>query len=156
MARKASFVLFAILAAVLLIGSGLSDAGLKKSDSKVKITADASKPAAGKQTINVTLTIEDGWYIYANPVNNPDFESNRTTIAVTSGKEEVAAKISYPAGKKKATGDIVYSVYTGKVTIPVQVDHVPGAMPLSLAVRINCCNEKGICLLPATVRVAVP
>ena len=40
-----------------------------KSDSVVKATAAAAKPDAdGKQTVTLTLAIDKGWHLYANPV----------------------------------------------------------------------------------------
>jgi DsbC/DsbD-like thiol-disulfide interchange protein len=148
--------ILAALAALLVFSAAPSDAGGKKSDSKVKISADAAKPdAAGKQLVTVHIAIEDGWYIYANPVENKDFEENRTIISAVAGKKEIDAKVVYPAGKKKSLGDINYAVYTDKVTIQVELVRPAGA-PVTLHVRISACNVKGICYLPATVKVELP
>ena len=52
-----------------------------KSDSVVKATAAAEKPDAnGKQVITLTLAIDKGWHIYANPVGAEDFASVQTTV----------------------------------------------------------------------------
>jgi len=54
-----------------------------KSDSKVKAKAVVGKAGAdGKQTLTITLEIEKGWYIYANPVGDEDFEPNKTRVTV--------------------------------------------------------------------------
>src|SRR5215831_6042987 len=72
----------------------------QKSDAKVKITAKADKPGTdGKQVVTLTLTIESGWHLYANPVGNEDFADNQTVVsAVPKSKHEVL-KVEYPAGK---------------------------------------------------------
>src|SRR5438105_9882874 len=76
--------------------------GSKKSDSKVKASASASKVENGKQTVTITLDIEKGWHLYANPVNhNNDFlEANQTTVKV-GAKDKVQFKVKYPAGEQK-------------------------------------------------------
>ena len=129
----------------------------EKSDSKVKVTATAGKLGAdGKQTIAVTIAIEKGWYIYANPVQSEDFEDNRTTVSIKA-KGKVEAKVNYPAGKSKAMGKIKYNVYEDKVTIEALVQRSAGdTSPLEVSVGVNSCSQKGVCLLPATVKLMVP
>jgi DsbC/DsbD-like thiol-disulfide interchange protein len=136
----------------------LTSAGLKRSDSEVKMAAEASKPdAGGKQTVTLTINVNPGWYIYANPVKNKDFEANQTVVKVLAGKKDLNAVVAYPEGKLKSTGDISYAVYQGKVVIKAAVQRPAGdTEPLTVDVRINTCNEKGICLLPATVKLKVP
>ena len=53
----------------------------KEFDKLVKVTASASKiDADGKQKVAFVFAIEKGWYIYANPVGDKDYEDNHTTI----------------------------------------------------------------------------
>lgn len=148
--------LAALLAVPLLALSALDAGGLKRSDAHVKVSADASKPNGGKQTIKVTLNIDDGWYVYANPVENEDFDANKTTVKVLADGKEVDAKIDYPRGKLKKTGDFNYAIYQGKATINVEVPRPAAAKSLELAVRFSTCSVEGKCLLPATVKVNVP
>lgn len=154
--RKTSAFVVLAAAAGLWLAAGTDAGGLKKSDSQVKASADASKVDAGKQTITITLAVEDGWYIYANPVNNKEFDDNKTVVRVLAGKKELDAKITYPAGKMKSLGDINYSVYTGKVQIRADVERPTDVKELNVQVRLSACNEKGLCLLPATVKLMVP
>src|SRR5262249_33401290 len=52
--------------------------GAKRSDSVVKVTAKAEpeKPGAdGKQVVIVTLIIDKGWHLYANPVGPEDLSA---------------------------------------------------------------------------------
>lgn len=129
-----------------------------KSDSEVKISAGATKPdSAGKQTLTVTLVHNKGWHTYANPVGNDDFDSNKTVVTVLAKGRPVPAKIDYPAGKitkDKAVGD--YNVYKEKVAIRAHLQRASGdTSPLQVQVRIQACSDKGICLLPATVKLTV-
>ena len=87
---------FALLAGLALAGSAV----VQTSDTKVLATAKATKPAAdGKQTVTITLAVEKGWYIYANPINNnTGYEGNETKTTIKA-KEKVKATFKYPAGK---------------------------------------------------------
>jgi len=129
-------------------------AGLKKSDSVVKVTAAATKPdGAGKQVVTVTFVVDKGWHIYANPVGNADLAETRTVVEVkAAGKPQV--KVTYPSGK--TIQDTVvgnYRVYEGKVNIKATVQRSNGdTSPLEVSVRFNACNDKG-CLPPATLKV---
>ena len=134
-------------------------AGGTKSDSEVKVTATATKPdAAGKQALTITLVHKKGWHSYANPVDNEDFDSNKTIVTVLAQGKPVAAKVDYPVGKitkDKTVGD--YKVYQDKVNIHASLQRAQGdTSPLQVQVRIQACSEKGICLLPATVKLTVP
>jgi len=152
--RRAGVTL-ALLAGVALT-LGPAQGGGKKSDAEVKAAAKADPTGRdGKQTIHLTLTINKGWYIYANPVGNEDFAANATTVSVKSKLQ--AIDIVYPAGKLKkdnVVGD--YRIYEDQVTIPIQVRRAPGdAGPLELNVRVNACNTKMFCLPPGTIKVTV-
>lgn len=158
--RSCSILALSAALGVFLL-SGLSEAGgLKRSDSEVKITAEATKPdEAGKQVITLTLNVNKDWYIYANPIMNKTFEPNQTAVRVTAGKKEVDAKLEFPAGITKKTGDESYSIWKGKVTIRAHVTRPADVTgPLDVSVRISACKdgEGGICLLQATVKLTVP
>ena len=147
--------LLACLAAAFT-AAGASAQGTK-SDSKVKITAKADKPGAdGKQVVTLTLTIESGWHLYANPVGNEDFADNQTVVAAVPKSKHEVVKVEYPAGKvvkDKTVGD--YKVYEDTVTIKAEVRRAKdGADPFELNVKVQACNDK-TCLLPATVKVKV-
>jgi DsbC/DsbD-like thiol-disulfide interchange protein len=129
----------------------------KKSDSVVKAAAKADKPGAdGKQVVTVTLTIDKGWHIYANPVGLSDLDSAQTTLKFTGKLKPEAVKIDYPAGKvvKDAVlGD--YKIYKDKVTIKATVQRAKGdTSPLEVSASIQACNDRG-CLLPSTIKVPV-
>jgi DsbC/DsbD-like thiol-disulfide interchange protein len=157
--RRASPTALALMvfgACALVLGH--AQAGGKKSDTEVKATAKADRPDnEGKQTIHLTLTINKGWYIYANPVGNEDFAANATTVTAIKPKP-LAVAIAYPTGKVKkdtVVGD--YRVYEEQVTIPIQVRRAAGDNgPLELDVRVNACNTKMFCLPPGILKVTVP
>jgi DsbC/DsbD-like thiol-disulfide interchange protein len=130
----------------------------KKSDSVVKVTAKAEKPSAeGKQVIKLTMAIDKGWHVYANPIGNEDLESAQTKITI-AGIEKSKFRIEYPKGKlvrDKLVGD--YNVYDNEAVVTVHVDWPKDAVPtpLEISIKLQACNDKS-CLLPATIKVKAP
>lgn len=148
----------ATLALVLAALAGLAHAQLKKSDTVVKVEAKGDKADDdGTQVVTVTLTIDKGWHLYANPVDNEDFLANQVTVSVSSKNKLQDVKVDYPAGKlvkDKTVGD--YKTYEGTVTIKATVRRAKGdSEPLDVAVKIQACSDK-TCLAPATVKLTVP
>src|SRR5205807_7639579 len=113
---------------------------------------------AGKQLVTVILAHDLGWHTYANPVGNDDFDSNKTVVTVKAKGKPVNVKVDYPTGKvhkDKIIGD--YKIYEDQTRIQATVQRDPGdTSPLEVNVRIIACHDKGVCLLPATVKVTVP
>ena len=145
----------AALALALAALAGAAQAQLKKSDTVVKAEAKADKPADdGTQVVTVTLTIDKGWHLYANPVGNADLADSQTTVSVSSKNKVQDVKVEYPEGKlvkDKVVGD--YKTYEGKVTIKATVSRAKGdTEPLDMAVKVQACSESQ-CLLPATVNL---
>lgn len=145
--------LLALVAVALPLLAEHAAAG-EKSDSKVKVGAVASKPADGMQTIVVTIKIDEGWYIYANPVNSADFDVNKTELTIWSGKKAVPAKVEYPEGKTKKDDKLSYSIYQDMVVLRAQVKQTDE--PLMVEVRVSACSFEGQCLLPGSKLVKVP
>lgn len=129
----------------------------EKSDTKVKVAATTAKPGAdGKQKVTITIDIQKGWYIYANPVKSEDFEDNCTRVTFLKGKEKIKAQVSYPAGKTKELGKIRFNIYEGSVIIEAMVERAQGdSAPLQVAVEVNSCSGS-TCLAPGTVRLTIP
>jgi DsbC/DsbD-like thiol-disulfide interchange protein len=130
-------------------------AQLKKSDFVVKGEAKADKVAAdGTQLVTVTLTIDKGWHLYANPVGNEDLTENQITVSISSKNKLEDVKVDYPAGtpvKDKTVGD--YKTYKGTVTIKATVRRAKGdTEPLDVAVKVQACSDSQ-CLLPATIKL---
>jgi hypothetical protein len=140
--------------------SGAPQEQAQKSESPVKVTASVTpeKPAAdGKQVVTVTLDIEKGWHIYANPPGNDN--AVPTVVQVSSKVKLEDVKVEYPKGKelKDAALDMKVSVYEGKVEIKAMirrgtVNGQPDAGPLDVTVKYQACDDAK-CLAPKTVRV---
>lgn len=142
---------------VLLLAASVAMAQPKRSDTVVKAQAKADKPdAAGKQTLTLTLTIDDGWHLYANPVPK-DFPGIPVSVTVDSKVKPANVKVEYPKGKlvKDATvGD--HQVYEKTAVIKVNVERAKGdASPLDLSIKVQTCNDKS-CLMPGTIKLKVP
>jgi hypothetical protein len=147
-----------LLAALVLTLAAGSALALPKSDSVVKVTASADKPDAhGKQTVTINVEVKEPYHIYANPIGNPDFVNNQTTVKVDAEKKPTNVKVDYPEGKvhkDKVVGD--YKVYEGKITIKAHVERASGdTSPLQISIKVQACDETN-CLLPATIKVSVP
>ena len=149
----------------LVLGLWLAMAGsslaqeIKKSGSVVKVEAKAGSAGEdGLQNVTITLAIDKGWHIYANPVGFDDLASSQTTITLSSGKKLGNVRITYPEGKlvkdKVLGGE--YKIYENKVTIKASFRREAGDTgPLEVATKFQACNASS-CLLPATVKVTVP
>ena len=145
----------ATLALAFAALTGAAHAQLKKSDTVVKAEAKADKIAAdGTQVVTVTLTIDKGWHLYANPVGNEDLVDNQVVVSVSSKNKLQDVKVEYPAGslvKDKTVGD--YKTYEDKVTITATVRREKGdTEPLDVTVKIQACS-KTTCLAPATIKL---
>ncbi len=161
MARKSTRcvlgVLALTLAAILLRDCPTVLAQPKKSDSVVKVDCKTDKPDAdGKQTITITLDIENGWHVYANPVENEDLTNAQTAINVASKGKLENVKVEYPAGKLQQDSGEKYKIYEGRVAIKAQVKRTKGDnSPLEITITLQACNDK-TCLLPATIKKELP
>jgi uncharacterized protein YyaL (SSP411 family) len=131
--------------------------GAKKSDSVIKIKAKADKPDDKRvQQVTLTIAIDEGWHLYANPVPK-DFPGIPVTVAVDSKTKPRALNVNYPKGKlvkDDLAGD--HHVYEKEVSIKVTVLRAKNDdTPLEINVKVQACN-KDKCLLPGVVKVTVP
>lgn len=131
--------------------------GIRKSSQVVKVEAKADKPANdGTQLVTLTLTIDKGWHLYANPVGFEDLKDNQTTVSFAGKAKPEIVKIEYPEGK--AVNDKVlmaeYRTYEGKVAIKATVRRT-GSDPLEVQVKVQACDARR-CLAADTIKLAVP
>lgn len=131
----------------------------KRSDAVVKVTSQAEMPnAQGQRLVTIRLTIDQGWYIYGNPVGNSEMEGSETTVSVVGGRGKLL-DVRYPKGKmrkeKLLDNEVEYQIYEGTVTIQAVVEPPPGGGGMELAVKFGACSQRGSCLQPATVKIAV-
>jgi DsbC/DsbD-like thiol-disulfide interchange protein len=147
---------FAVLVACVVGLAGASAVGAppKNSEDNVKFTVKADKPVDGKQVVTLTLQVEKGWHLYANPVGNAGLTSAQTTVTFSADGKAVPAKIEYPEGKLEKD-DVVgdYKVYEGTVTIKATIDR-PATGAVQAEIALQCCNDK-TCLLPSKVKLKV-
>ncbi len=125
----------------------------------MKVRATATAPDdAGKQRVTVTLELDKRLQIYANHVENVDFEAARTRMTLKVAGESVPAEFQYPKGvKKMLTGIDTFWIYVGKVTFEATVQRKVGdSAPLEVAVWMSGHLDESICLLPGVVRLTVP
>ena len=150
----------AILIVVLLLPGQIpgsqTPAKKKTSADMVEVKATATKADAdGNQQITLHLTVKQGWYIYANPVGDPDFQDNETVVSVTGVAKPAEVKTAYPPGKVKAGAK--YRIYEDKVLLTTTVRRVPGDnAALELNIQVNSCNHEGLCLFPGVIKLSVP
>ena len=128
----------------------------KTSAGKVKAKAESAGPnASGKQTITLTLDIDKGWHLHANPVKNETFEPNKTVVEVKGTVKPQSVTVKYPAGTVRDDGLGKYMAYEGRVTIPVEVQRAAGDTgPLQVVISVNAC-DKSRCLAPGKVTITV-
>jgi DsbC/DsbD-like thiol-disulfide interchange protein len=128
------------------------EAAAKRSDAVVQVQAVAEPVGAdARQSVEVSLEVEEGWHIYANPAGLEGLVA--TTVTVAAGRELMVERLEYPPGKVSADG---YKYYEGKVAVPVTVRRAAGdTSPLRVSVKFQACNDR-LCLPPATVTLTVP
>lgn len=124
-----------------------------RSDAVVQAQASAQNPdASGIRLVTLTLAIDPGWHLYANPVGKEPV-GTPTTVSVPGARPD-EVRVEYPPGKlvkDDVAGD--HYVYEGRVTIRASVRRPPG--PLDVNVKIQACT-KTKCLMPATLTLSVP
>jgi DsbC/DsbD-like thiol-disulfide interchange protein len=129
-----------------------------KDESYVKVTAKSGKvDKDGWQVITIKMEVDKDWHAYANPVQNPDLEPNKTLIKVTSAKKLEDVQVDYPKGNRETDGKDSYYVYKDSVEIQAKVKRAAGdSGPLEVTVKYVICNDKkGLCLPQDSVKLEV-
>lgn len=152
MAVVSLIALTVLIGAALLFHAAHPDPGLTPSaagelvDSSAKVGASA---AINGPNAVVTLHIDAGWHVYANPPSAP-YLIPVTVVAQRSGRT-LDIQPLYPPGQ-----DIGLHI-NGK-TIRVYENGTRIALPglsrlrdVRLQVKIQACADKGLCLPPATI-----
>jgi DsbC/DsbD-like thiol-disulfide interchange protein len=125
----------------------------RDSSAKVKTSAVVGPIEQGKQTATITLTVEKGWHIYANPVGNEIFEPCETCVHIKAHAAPAKVDIQFPAGTQinlPAT-KLKLMIYEGKIDIPVVVQRTAGdTSPLEIEISFLACSTDRA-LLPARV-----
>jgi DsbC/DsbD-like thiol-disulfide interchange protein len=144
-----------LLALGALLAQGWVE-GQGRSAAKIKADVKATKVAAdGTQELTVTIDIDKGWYIYANPVGNPNFDGAETTLRIVT-KEKIKLEVAYPAGKVKRDDLGAYKIYEGQVAVTAKLQRAKADTgPLEVHLEVNAC-DKSQCLPRGTLKLAVP
>jgi hypothetical protein len=123
----------------------------------VKVTATTTQPdAEGRQVITITMDIEKGYFILANPVQYDDLEPAQTIVKIVSANKLNEVKIDYPPGKREVSGKDSYFIYEDKVEIRVTLKRAEDDTgPLDLSVKCHPFGRRGPCLLPEQVKLQV-
>ena len=149
------------LAGIMIVAAMLFarvEAGNRKTSADVvKINATATKPDVnGKQTVTITLDIQKGWWMYANPVNhNNEFLDGDQVTVKLAAKEKTQVDVKYPAGKTRRERKEIFDIYEGAVKIEANVVRTKGdTSPLEISIYVRVFDDKS-CLAPVTVKIKV-
>ena len=105
------------------------------------MTAKVEHSAPGKDIVVFKFDVQKPWHIYANPVGNEDFESNKTSIKVVA-KVPPKVSIDYPAGKEYVLMGEKLKIYEGSFDIRATVEREAGATgAMEAVVRISACDD---------------
>jgi DsbC/DsbD-like thiol-disulfide interchange protein len=136
-----------------------ASAGSSKSESKVKASASATKiNDKGEQTVTISLIVEKGWHIYANPVNhNNDFlDAARTKVKIEAKSKFNSINVAYPPGTTHMDGKEKYDIYKGNVKLEATLKRAAGdTSPLQITIEVQACDSI-VCLEPSKVKLVVP
>jgi hypothetical protein len=140
-----------MLLSLLLVVANLYPTATSKD--KVKITVKADKATDGKRLVVLTLEIDRGWHLLANPVGHPDLTSEQTTVRFTSGGKPVEAKIDYPIATRVIKDEVVgdYAIYEGRISIKATVAQ---ADDLEAILWVRAYNDRSF-ILPSRVKLKV-
>ncbi len=107
----------------------------------------------------VTVTIQDGWHVYANPTGVAEMKP--TTLGLDSKVQPTVSlvKVFYPAGDAKvlsSLGNEKIALYEGKVEFKARVKISEQARAGTVAVPLNlfyqACNDR-VCQVPAQLEI---
>lgn len=127
-----------------------NSSGLPNSADHVHAVAYLVPTSAGAD-ITVTIDIDSGFHINANPASDPNLIP--TEFLLTDHPE---LKIDYPPGRlfKAPFAPQGIAVYEGRITLSGHLPQMPTPSPFAASLRIQACNDR-VCLAPATVMVNV-
>ncbi len=122
---------------------------------------DGQKPLAAGQELEaeVSIAIERGWHLNANPAGSPELKATTLGLDSSSAASATLVNVAYPAGEAKAlasTGPQKVPVYEGTVRITARIrlakEAKPGPLRLTFRLSYQACNDK-LCLAPARVEI---
>ncbi len=126
---------------------------------RLAAAAPAALAAGSELEAVVTVTIDDGWHIYANPTGVREMKPTTLDLDPQSQPSARLLKVSYPPGAKKvlgSLGDEKVSLYEGKVELKARLrlaeDVKPGKLELKLRLSYQACDDR-LCRAPAKLEI---
>lgn len=119
-------------------------------DSATYVAATLTEDERGGAVVH--LRIDPGWHVNAHPASLEGLIP--TTVLVEQGSAEREVRAQYPPGRSSGIvlEDTDILVYDDGAAITLQE---PFATPeKQLRVRVQSCNDAGLCLAPAAIAVA--
>lgn len=152
--------LFLATAAVLLLATSIAAAtGLAGSTDKIKATATYT-PHDDGAALCVHLDMQDGWHINTHPATL-DFLVD-TEIRASVAGQPLPMTVDWPQGQPSSItlDSQKLIVYAGNTSIPALVDGdtaaaISQAGQVDLDITVQACGVNGMCLMPATIELAV-
>ncbi|MEZ6141413.1 MAG: DUF255 domain-containing protein [Zavarzinella sp.] len=127
-----------------------------KSSEVVAVVVTVKKIADSFQ-YRIKLTIQPGWYLYANDSGAGEAIGKPTAVRVLAVDDKSKVQIKYPAGKPLKPLDpkaaLVYQeIVELEISSPVKLSEA------NLRLEVQACQsgDAGVCLLPETIRISVP
>ena len=109
----------------------------------------------------VTVTLLNGWHIYANPTGVPELKPTTLGLLPQPDRSVTLIKVAYPIGDAKILGSLGtehVALYERKVEFKVRLkvaaDAKPGPIPLKFVLSYQSCNDH-LCLPPAKIEVSL-
>jgi len=110
----------------------------------------------------VTVKIQDGWHIYANPAGLAEMKPTTLGLDPQSEPAVTVLKLSYPAGEAKVLGSLgteKVALYEGKVEFTARLklagDARTGSVKIPLKLTYQACNDR-LCRAPAKLEISLP
>jgi uncharacterized protein YyaL (SSP411 family) len=107
----------------------------------------------------ITLTIRNGWHVYANPAGLPEMKPTTLELDQSSRAAVSLVKILYPAGQPKvlaSSGREKVALYEGKVQIAARLrlgqNATRGSIQPTFVLSYQACNDS-LCLPPAEMKI---
>jgi uncharacterized protein YyaL (SSP411 family) len=122
----------------------------KSTDTEGVVTLSAKETKGESRNVELTLTIEAPWHLYANPVQNNGLIESQTLVTVKVKGKPIDAKVSYPPGNKftDSTGES-YFIY--EKTAVLKVELPKGDDPFEIEVAVQACSDT-TCLKPSVLK----
>ena len=126
----------------------------------VKATAaEVQVPAGGSAEASVTLLIQSGYHVNANPPSFPYLRATEITLQPGDGLS--VGFITYPTALKKkfSFDDQPLAVYEGnavvKVMLKATASATKGQRSLPAKIQIQACDDQ-VCYAPGTLELSLP